>query len=248
MSNNGRPDDGMKKGDARREALLLTAERLFYTKGYEKTSVQDILNEMGFSKGGFYHHFDSKLSVLEAICEARAAECGEQARQAAQRTEGTAADKLNAVFHDSAILTSGNSGFISLMIQVAYREDGALMREKMKRSQLEILQPVIGDILREGAQNGEFFIGDVDACAQMLLRMYLVFTDEIAFLLAQEEREEALMDELVRKLNAYRTAIERILVAPFGSIVLFDAKELQLLAQTILRERVRRRADALLGK
>ena len=49
----------MKKGDARREELLATAERLFCTKGYEKTSVQDILDEMGFSKGGFYHHFDS---------------------------------------------------------------------------------------------------------------------------------------------------------------------------------------------
>ena len=62
----------MRKGDLRREELLATAERLFYTKGYEKTSVQDILTEMNFSKGGFYHHFDSKLSVLEAICEQRA--------------------------------------------------------------------------------------------------------------------------------------------------------------------------------
>ena len=58
----------MKKGDARRGELLATAERLFYTKGYEQTSVQDILTAMHFSKGGFYHHFDSKLAVLEAIC------------------------------------------------------------------------------------------------------------------------------------------------------------------------------------
>ena len=210
--------------------------------------MQDILNEMGFSKGGFYHHFDSKLSVLEAICEKRAQECGEQARKAAVQAEGNAADKLNALFHDSAILTSGNSGFISLMIQVAYREDGALMREKMKNSQMEAMLPVLGEILAEGAAEGVFFIGDVDAYAQMLLRMYLVFTDEIAFLLAREDREETLMDELIRKLNAYRTAIERVLVAPFGSVALFEAKELQLLAQTILRERVRRRADALLGK
>lgn len=238
----------MKKGDARRGELLATAERLFYTKGYEKTSVQDILTEMNFSKGGFYHHFDSKLAVLEAICELRAQECCERARQAAAQTQGTAVDKLNAVFHDSAILTSGNSGFISLMIQVAYREDGALMREKMKSSQLESMQPVLEEILAAGVDSGEFFVGDVSACAQMLLRMDLVFTDEIAFLMAQEEREETLMDELTRKLNIYRTAIERILVAPFGSVVLFEAKELQLLAQTILKERVRRRADALLAK
>ena len=36
----------MKKGDARRGELLAAAERLFYTKGYEQTSVQDILDEI----------------------------------------------------------------------------------------------------------------------------------------------------------------------------------------------------------
>ena len=238
----------MKKGDARRGELLATAERLFYTKGYEKTSVQDILTEMNFSKGGFYHHFDSKLAVLEAICEMRAQECCDQARMAAAHAEGSAVDKLNAVFHDSAILTSASSSFVSLMIHVAYREDGALMREKMKKSQLAGMQGVLEEILYQGADEGEFFVGDVPATAQMLLRLYLVLTDEIAFLLAHEESEEKIVEELVGKLNVYRTAIERVLVAPFGSVVLFEAKELQLLAQTILRDRTRRRADALLGK
>ena len=238
----------MRKGDARRGELLATAERLFYTKGYENTSVQDILTEMNFSKGGFYHHFDSKLSVLEAICEMRAQECCELAQKAAAQAEGTAVDKLNAVFHDSAILTSASSSFVSLMIHVAYREDGALMREKMKKSQLAGMQSVLEEILRQGVNEGEFFVSDVPATAQMLLRLYLVLTDEITFLLAQEESEEKIAEELVGKLNVYRTAIERVLVAPFGSVVLFEAKELHLLAQTVLRDRTRRRADALLGK
>ncbi len=236
----------MKKGEARRSELLAAAERLFYTKGYEGTSVQDILDEVHFSKGGFYHHFDSKLAVLEAICEMRAQACCARARQAAARAEGSAVDRLNAVFHDSAILASGHNGFISLMIQVAYREDGALMREKMKRSQMEGLQPVIGDILRDGVRGGDFFLSDVEAYAALLLRMYLQFTDEVAFLLAEGENEDALMQALIRCLNAYRTAVERVLSAPFGSVVLFEARELQQIAQAILRERVRRRADALL--
>ena len=38
----------MKKGDARRGELLAAAEQLFYTKGYENTSVQDILTAVNF--------------------------------------------------------------------------------------------------------------------------------------------------------------------------------------------------------
>lgn len=232
----------------RRSELLAAAERLFYTKGYEKTSVQDILDATNFSKGGFYHHFDSKLAVLEAICELRAKECGELAQRAAGETEGTAVDRLNAVFHDSALLASGNQGFVSLMIQVAYREDGALMRERMKQRQLESMQGVMEAVLAGGVEEKTFFVTDIEGSAQLLLRLYLTFTDEAAFLLAQEENEDRLMDALLGKLNLYRTAIERVLIAPFGSVVLFEAKELQLLAQQILRDRVRRRADAMLGK
>ena len=59
----------MRKGDRRRWDIMLAAEKLFYEKGYEHTSVQDMLDAMDLSKGGFYHHFESKQSVMVAICE-----------------------------------------------------------------------------------------------------------------------------------------------------------------------------------
>lgn len=48
----------MRKGDAKRQAILDVAEKLFYSKGYEATTVQDILDVLETSKGSFYHHFE----------------------------------------------------------------------------------------------------------------------------------------------------------------------------------------------
>ena len=237
----------MKKGDARRDELIATAERLFYTKGYEKTSVQDILTEMNYSKGGFYHHFDSKLSVLEAICERRARENCDRARESVSREGRSACATLNALFHSAALWQSDNPGFVALLIQVAYRQDGALMREKMEQCQRALVQEVLEGVLREGVATKEFFLQDVAASASVVLRLYMQFADEIAFLLALEDSEERMIDAMLSSLRAYRMAIERILLAPFGSIVLFEAKELQLLGQSVLRERIRHRADALLS-
>jgi len=236
----------MKKGDQRRDELLATAERLFYTKGYEGTSVQDILTEMNFSKGGFYHHFDSKLAVLEAICEQRAKENCDRAREVVAAQQG-AVNRLNALLHDGALLHSGNANFVFLLLQVAYRDDGALMREKMKQCQLDLMQDVMAAILAEGARTQEFYVTDVDATAQMILRLYMQFTDEIALLLAQDAGEEKQADAMIAKLRVYRTAIERVLVAPFGSIVLCDAKELLLLSQDVTKRRLRERADEMLN-
>jgi AcrR family transcriptional regulator len=56
-----RPADNheSKKGE-----LLAVAENLFLEKGYEQTSIDDILKESGISKGGFYHYFKSKDEIL----------------------------------------------------------------------------------------------------------------------------------------------------------------------------------------
>ena len=55
----------------RREAFVDTAQRLMQAKGYEQMSVQDVLDELDASRGAFYHYFDSKAALLEAVVDAR---------------------------------------------------------------------------------------------------------------------------------------------------------------------------------
>lgn len=54
------------------EKIIITAARLFSEKGYEQTSIQDILDALKLSKGGLYHHFKSKEEILEAVIQKRA--------------------------------------------------------------------------------------------------------------------------------------------------------------------------------
>ena len=130
----------------------------------------------------------------------------------------------------------------SLLIGVAYREDGALMRERMKDCQLSGMQDIVTEILSEGRAAGEIWASDLVGTAQLILRLYTQFTDEVAFLLAREDSREALGEKLARKLRLYRDAIERILIAPLGSIVLFEADELLAQGWRIVEDRIRREA------
>ena len=47
--------------------ILDVATHLFVEKGYDATSLQDIINETNLSKGAIYHHFSSKEEIFEAI-------------------------------------------------------------------------------------------------------------------------------------------------------------------------------------
>src|SRR5438270_10784680 len=53
----------------RREAFLDAGQKLITTKGYEEMSIQDVLDELDTSRGAFYHYFDSKQALLEAVVE-----------------------------------------------------------------------------------------------------------------------------------------------------------------------------------
>ena len=54
---------------AKTNEILDCAQRLIYTKGYADMSIQDIINELGISKGAFFHYFPSKSALLEAMLE-----------------------------------------------------------------------------------------------------------------------------------------------------------------------------------
>lgn len=57
----------VKDGEMRRREIQSAARELFIKKGYEQTSVNDILKIVGIAKGTFYYYFESKGEVLEAI-------------------------------------------------------------------------------------------------------------------------------------------------------------------------------------
>ena len=97
----------MKKGDIKRVQILDTAEKLFFEQGYDRTSVQDILNALQMSKGGFYHYFDAKDSVLRAVSERRA-----QSR----------IDQLNAAIQEF-LDWGGDPGVVAPFIQVSAEEE-----------------------------------------------------------------------------------------------------------------------------
>ena len=51
-----------------REQILDTATRLFLQQGYEHTTIQNIIDQLGgLTKGAVYHHFSSKEAILNAV-------------------------------------------------------------------------------------------------------------------------------------------------------------------------------------
>ncbi len=62
-----------QKGAQKRRDIIEAASRLIYEKGYDQTSFTDIAEEADLNRGNFYHYFQSKDDILEAVIEHRLA-------------------------------------------------------------------------------------------------------------------------------------------------------------------------------
>jgi len=59
----------MKKSETTRKDILTKAFQLIYARGYQATSVDDILATTRVTKGAFYYHFKNKDEMATAIIE-----------------------------------------------------------------------------------------------------------------------------------------------------------------------------------
>ena len=123
----------MKKGDLRRGQILDTAEALFFEQGYDRTSIQDILDRLNISKGGFYHYFDAKETVLKEICERRWIEQFEKLQGELYTGRKSSVDKLNLILRQTNIFEAEDSHFAALILKICYRDKDASMRDHRRR-------------------------------------------------------------------------------------------------------------------
>jgi len=206
----------------KRDAFLDAAQRLIQLKGYESTSVQDVLHEVRTSKGAFYHYFDSKGALLNGVVE-RMVEAALTAVTPIVEDPDLPADlKLRGVFDGIAAWKTARKDLLLALTENWMSDDNAIVREKFRRSVVLRMTPLIARIIRQGRDEGRFSASDPSHAAIVFVSMLLALNQEAAELFVARQADEITFDDVRRILAAYAEALERILGAPSGSMPLVD--------------------------
>ena len=216
----------MKKGELRKEAILQTAEELFFTKGYTETSIQDILEKLEISKGGFYHYFDSKNALLEEICRQRGGRELERLRGELYSGKLDALQRLNLLLGALNLFRREDPRYVALVLKVSFIDGDVHFRDQMRRFMLEGLRPMVDETLRDGMAQGAFFSRHPGKLGGLLLMLGSDVNDEACRLLTAGLEEPECVIGIMDLLDAYRESVESLCGAPFGSILLFDVEHM----------------------
>jgi AcrR family transcriptional regulator len=216
----------MKKGDIRRVQILDAAEKLFFEQGYDRTSVQDILGALQMSKGGFYHYFDAKDSVLRAVSERRAQGRFDQLNAAVYGSRRSPVEKLNMVLAMANLFEAEETPFAALMLKLCYRDKDASMNAHRRRVLVDRLLPTLNDVIAEGVADGSFHTRRPMEIGRLLLLMACDVNDEVCGMLADNPDNPDVMLPMIELLNTWREGVEKLVGAPYGTVVLFEAGKL----------------------
>src|SRR5690242_6917192 len=120
----------VKVADERRREILATAYALFVRHGYEGTTVNAIIDELGLSKGAFYHHFESKDDVLQALARRMAEEMYAKVEPLVARRDLAPVDKLNLMFGMGAQYKRSQLPMVRAMTELYVREENLRLRNR----------------------------------------------------------------------------------------------------------------------
>lgn len=160
------------------ETILSVSSKLFLEKGYDKTSMQDIAETAGLSKGAIYHHFQSKDEIIKAVTEKQA-----QAVQTAMENWLSETASLNGRAQLQFILEK------NLESQEAHDLDDVMsVRMKSAEFVLSYMQDCvdsdasfISEIIQKGIADGSLSAVFPEECAEAFLLLINVWCDPAVF-------------------------------------------------------------------
>lgn len=144
MGRNKHPEETIK-------LIMDVAAKLFFEKGYDKTSLQDIINATNLSKGAIYHHFDSKEDIFEAIAERIGDENTRDYIKIRDDRALNGAQKLRRIFETALVHPNQQ-----LLFNVAPNllDNPRFLAMQIKEIYKIVVPDFIEPILREGLEDG----------------------------------------------------------------------------------------------
>lgn len=195
----------VKEAEVRRQEILVAARDLFIQKGYEQTTVNDILKVVAIAKGTFYYYFPSKEAVLEAIILDIVAE---GTRKAEQIAKDKSLPLLTRII--LAIKAQAPEFEADEIKKEIHRVENAKLEQLYLKTMLKRMTPILQELVLEGIDRGIFHTEyPTEFIESILLLGHMMFDCDVF------QWEAA---DYPRKIQAFLSNAERMLGTETGKL------------------------------
>ncbi|WP_411170634.1 TetR/AcrR family transcriptional regulator [Clostridium sp. MB05] len=182
------------------EQILSASAKLFIENGYEKTTIQDIMDELKLSKGAIYHHFKSKEEILNAVLNKRSIYVKEMLDDLIKNTKAeNAREKLKKILISS--VTDREAHAIDLILSSQIKSPQFVVSGL--QSNVNEDASIISKLLLEGIKDGSIKTEYPDECAEIFMLLLNIWTNPVLFSrnLFETEKRLKFLQQMMRQLG-----------------------------------------------
>ncbi len=159
--------------------ILETATRLFVQNGYERTSIQDIINNLGgLSKGAIYHHFKSKEEILIAVTNKMTEKSNKMLFEIRNNPDMTGKEKLKRLLEDSVNRPVHDEIFSAAP---NIKSSPALVSSILMESVETVAPEYVLPIIKQGIEDGSIQTEYPEELAELIMLVGNVWLDPMVF-------------------------------------------------------------------
>ncbi|MNH84584.1 putative HTH-type transcriptional regulator YvdT [compost metagenome] len=188
-----------KDPQERRNEILDAAMDLFNTKGYEHTSVSDIVKKVGVAQGTFYYYFRSKEEIATAAHERSLSARLEFVKEVTENQDLTAVDKLRRVLLQGFPAPETDQ----VILEYLHEESNSVLHQKWMVAKITAFTPYLTAIVEQGTEEGVFHLNNPREVTEFLLVGVSFLFDRAIFGWSEEE--------LTKKYHALGEILDRLL-------------------------------------
>jgi AcrR family transcriptional regulator len=210
----------VKHPELRKKELLDCAQELFFARGYENTTVNDVIDKAGVSKGAFYHYFDAKEELLEALAARFVRDSVAQVADILEDRSLGALGRLNAFLARFRRIRIEAAPNMRAAFDAVFRPENIVLYHRINTATMAVMTPVLTRIIAEGVEEGVFDTIDPLGTAEMLLQLGPASHDLVAraFNAATEKEKMDATKALENRPQLFSIVVNRILGLPEGSV------------------------------
>ena len=135
-------------------------------------------------------------------------------------------EKLNMLLGMANLFQAEETPFAALMLKLCYRDKDAAMNAHRRRVLVDRLLPTLNDVIAEGVADGSFHTRRPMEIGRLLLLLACDVNDEVCGMLADNPDIPDVILPMIELLTTWREGTERLVGAPYGTVVLFEAGKL----------------------
>jgi len=211
----------------RKNELLDTAQEIFLTKGYKQTSVESIIKKVGVAKGTFYYYFKSKEDLLDKLVKRMADKIQIEIKKIVEKKDLDAIRKLEKAYSVAGNIKLENIHLIKLMLKILYEKDNLILRYKVYKSNIELIVPEFAKIIEQGVKEKSFNTPYPYEVAKLFFELGSILGDATSKLFLELDEKPENIDKIVKEIEVYEDAMERILGAKKGAINIVNREMLE---------------------